>query len=293
MHRGWAIRPHRTADVPGTLAGDDVPWEENAPEPILAFGGNRAVRGTAANDVFFAGKVNRAEQAGGLIQKTAGGDRLHGLGGTDTVVYWNLWLKFRALVTGEAHPGEQGLVVDMSNPARNTGSAKGDTYDDIDNIEGTRFHGDDITGNDGVNVLSGLGGDDTLHGKGGDDVLYGDGNYKGKYGDPKWAQWNAHLPSDNDTLNGGAGNDILHGGRGADSLKGDGGNDELHGGGGYARWRRRYRYGELPVGGFGRERGSERRHGQPRRCAGRPAFEHREPGGFAARRRAEGRERRQ
>ena len=38
------IRPHRTAAVPGTLEGDDAPWEENAPEPIATFGGGRRRR---------------------------------------------------------------------------------------------------------------------------------------------------------------------------------------------------------------------------------------------------------
>lgn len=117
------IRQFRTADVPGTLEGDDRTWEQDAPDPIYGLGGNRVVQGGIGDDFIFVGKVNVAEQAGGLIEQHPGGDFLNGgSGGTDTAVYWNRWLRFRQLAPGEAHPGEQGwssiCPIRSATPAR-------------------------------------------------------------------------------------------------------------------------------------------------------------------------------
>lgn len=215
------ITPHRVAEVPGTLEGDPATWALTAPDLVLGRGG--PVRGGLGEDFIFAGKVNKQQQSGGMIDKRSGPDHLFGEGGIDTAVYWNKWLKFVRLGPNDEHPGEKGLVVNLADPTQNRGSAAGDTYSSIENVQGTWFHGDTLTGDNGVNVLWGFGGNDTLNGLGGDDVLYGDGAWKDTgYGRPSSA-WRP--ASDVDTLNGGAGNDILHGGRGADALDGGADND--------------------------------------------------------------------
>jgi Ca2+-binding RTX toxin-like protein len=69
-----------------------------------------------------------------------------------------------------------------------------------------------ITGNDGVNTLSGSRFDDVLAGNAGNDVLYG--------------------ASGNDTLDGGAGNDIMNGDAGDDSFRDINIGDQIFGGAG-------------------------------------------------------------
>ena len=223
MAKFGPIHPHRVADVPGTLEGDEKTWEQTAPRLTLGRGGNRPVRGSLGDDFIFAGDVNAQEQNKGWVDKAAGADRLFGEGGTDTAVYWNKWLRVRTVAPGGAYPGDPNLVVNLSDLTRNRGSAAGDTYSSIENVQGTWFRDDTLTGDNGVNVLWGFGGDDTLNGLGGDDVLYGDGAYKDPGYGRRWSEWAP--ASDVDTLNGGAGNDILHGGRGADALDGGADND--------------------------------------------------------------------
>lgn len=93
----------------------------------------------------------------------------------------------------------------------------------IENVDGSLL-GDQIQGNDGVNVLRGLDGNDTLLGFGGDDILEGgDGNDLLR-GDGS-ITYNG--VSGNDVLRGGAGNDILYGGAGVDSFDGGEGRDRV------------------------------------------------------------------
>src|SRR5262249_12796396 len=74
--------------------------------------------------------------------------------------------------------------------------ADGDTLHEIENLTGSA-HDDQLSGDDGVNVLDGLDRNDTLTGFGGGDSLYGDDG--------------------NDTLKGGGGADLLDGGAGIDT----------------------------------------------------------------------------
>jgi len=55
----------------------------------------------------------------------------------------------------------QGLVVDLSHPANNTGDAFGDTYNSIENIRGSGFN-DILKGDGGGNKLTGQAGADTF-----------------------------------------------------------------------------------------------------------------------------------
>ena len=82
-------------------------------------------------------------------------------------------------------PASQPILSKSSN---NTGEAKGDTYQSIENLLGSNFN-DRLVGNDSNNVLTGGGGADTLIGNKGDDTLIGGPGV--------------------DTLNGGAGKDVV------------------------------------------------------------------------------------
>lgn len=148
------------------------------------------------------------------------------------------------------------------------GEAAGDTFTDVENVEGTDFNdtleGDNfanfLRGLNGNNTLRGLGGNDTVDGAKGDDLLDGgDGNdllradYDGQAtvvtsdgvtpgtGLPEGGKDTMFGGAGNDTLdagagddvlNGGADDDLLFGGKGNDQLNGDDGNDLLDGGDG-------------------------------------------------------------
>jgi len=89
-----------------------------------------------------------------------------------------------------------GVVILLTSGRASDGYAGTDKLLGIENIRGTHFYSDNISGDTLANLLEGLGGKDTLFGFDG-----------------------------NDTLEGGDGNDLLIGGRGADSLVGGAGSD--------------------------------------------------------------------
>lgn len=136
--------------------------------------GNDWISGRAGNDTLIGGGGNDYLDGG------AEADVLDGGSGIDLASY---------------SASKQGLTVDLSNNAINTGNASGDSYSSIENILGSRFD-DFIIGDNGANLLLGNSGSDTLEGAGGDDIL------RGGRGD--------------DRLTGGEGNDTLDGGFGSD-----------------------------------------------------------------------------
>lgn len=146
----------------------------------IGVSGTRSYTGSSKADLF--------EDVKGSNMKINGG------GGTDMVSYAR---------------SSSGVSVYLSNPAKNKGNAKGDTYTNVENIYGSQ-HKDDLRGDNSANVISGGSGNDVLYGYNGNDRLYG----------------GAH----NDRIYGGLDNDVLFGESGKDVLFGDGGNDSLYGG---------------------------------------------------------------
>jgi serralysin len=140
-----------------------------------------------------------------------GNDDYFGNGGSDTANYFDalgaIWVSLT-----------QGFA---------TGAHGNDTFDSIENINGTNFD-DIITGDDEDNQLEGWGGIDKLNGGKGEDTLYGDnGNDILKGGDDDDT---AYGGADDDRLIGGHGNDDLFGNDGEDKIYGGDGNDYLDGG---------------------------------------------------------------
>jgi len=130
--------------------------------------------GTAGNDLL------EGSARDDLLEGGAGADMMRGGAGQDTAVY-----------TASA----RGLIVDLQTPQNNTGEATGDSYDSIENLQGSAF-GDNLRGDNGANALSGGQGGDKLHGRRGNDWLEGE--------------------EGNDILLGGPGADALFGGEGVD-----------------------------------------------------------------------------
>ncbi|MGL4637484.1 MAG: calcium-binding protein [Beijerinckiaceae bacterium] len=98
----------------------------------------------------------------------------------------------------------KAVTANLGNNALNDGAARGDIYDSIEGLLGSRF-GDALTGDNNKNNIFSGDGNDAIFALDGNDFIDG-GN-------------------GNDTLNGGAGDDTLTGGAGADHLKGEGGFD--------------------------------------------------------------------
>ena len=134
--------------------------------------------GSLYNDALFGDQfANNLDGSDGndFLGGDAGADTLVGGDGNDTATY-----------VGSA----QGVVVSLMNNSIQSGDAKGDTFDGIENVTGST-HADELTGDDGVNTLIGSDGDDTLFGL-----------------------------NDDDELDGGDGSDILDGGKGMDKMLG-------------------------------------------------------------------------
>jgi Ca2+-binding RTX toxin-like protein len=98
---------------------------------------------------------------------------LFGFGGTDTLLsgagadYLNGGFGFDFASYQAAN---SGVTVDMLGMNRNTGWAKGDVFESIEGLIGSRLD-DKLSGDNGNNIFDGFGGNDTIHGRGGDDIV--------------------------------------------------------------------------------------------------------------------------
>lgn len=129
-----------------------------------------------------------------VLQGGAGEDTLEGRGGADVLDGGNADGN-SPNNTASYSLSETAVLASLLVPATNTGDAAGDTYINIQNLQGSRFddtlEGDakanSLRGGDGADTLKGGAGRDQLLGEAGDDILIGG--------------------TEADVLNGGAGND--------------------------------------------------------------------------------------
>src|SRR4029078_13237318 len=94
------------------------------------------------------------DNSNNFLEGGAGADVLNGRGGGDFASYL-----FSAT----------GLSANLLNPAQNTGDAQGDTYSNIENLQGSQFN-DTLIGDNNNNFLRRRGGADVLSGGGGFDT---------------------------------------------------------------------------------------------------------------------------
>lgn len=178
------------AAVGGSLVNTDTATNfENA----AGGDGNDTITGGDADNRLFGGR---------------GDDLLTGGLGRDTL--------FFDFFTGNAPAPSVGVNVDLQTTQVIDPWGGTDTFSGIENADGTAL-ADSLTGNDGANVLRGLGGNDWIAGKGvsGGDTLDGGGG-----DDELWGTAAA------ETLLGGNGSDVLRGQGAADRMEGGGGNDQ-------------------------------------------------------------------
>ncbi len=123
-------------------SGDDTIRGSTADLTMFGFAGNDALIGGSGYNTFIGG---------------AGADFMDGGGGYDTVEY---------------SYAPNGITLDLTTPANNTGEAAGDTFANIERFIGTSF-ADIMRGSAAGDILIALGGDDQLFGLGGEDYLFG------------------------------------------------------------------------------------------------------------------------
>jgi Ca2+-binding RTX toxin-like protein len=210
--------------------------------------GNDILEGGAGNDKLEGGEGMDVLKGG------TGADILNGGGEIDTVSYVD---------------AKEAVIVNLALATGLAGDAKGDSYTNIENAEGSSYN-DTLIGTSGNNVLEGGKGNDSLNGGSGADTLSGGAgndtvsyatskeavqvdlagfNYRGGAAPPvDFVIVNGHGgDAEGDILNGAeiivgsalsdnlAGNDFantLQGGLGNDTLDGRSGNDVLSGGAG-------------------------------------------------------------
>jgi Ca2+-binding RTX toxin-like protein len=182
-----------------TLTGDDnANW-------IDTVGGSDTVNANGGDDLVVASDL--ASGAAMVLNGGSGSDTLSFEGFDNSGVTFSLALQGSSQAAG-------GITVTASG---------------FENLSGTDFFDDNLTGDGNANKLFGGDGNDTLAGGGGNDVLYGDAIYGPKYTDAGHIGWSGftvtETGSGNDVLDGGAGNDTLVGGSAADTLTGGTGAD--------------------------------------------------------------------
>jgi serralysin len=165
----------------------------NASTNVLTGGtGNDTLSGNDGNDYLYAGNGNDSLNGGNgndVLRGGAGADRLDGGIGNDYASYYDSL--------------NSTLTVNLLNALLNTGDALGDTFVNIEWLQGSSIANNNLTGNAGNNNLYSYNGSDTLNGGSGNDLL--------------------SAGTGNDSLQGGAGNDVLYGGVGNDRFQFSGG----------------------------------------------------------------------
>ena len=221
-------------NVIGSNTGGDTLTGGDENNFFNGFGGADTLTGAGGGDSLFGGDGDD------LIRPGAGFDYVVGGNNIDTADYSS------SLV---------GVGVHLFFGGGFAGDAIGDGIVGIENIIGSATAGDTIYGDDGANILQGLGGDDIIHGSLGNDVMDGGAgaadtayyflsagpitvNLSGGVGVGGNAQGDTFIGIENvigtqfggDTLTGNNDSNFINGYGGADIINGGLGNDSLAGG---------------------------------------------------------------
>ncbi|HXC60589.1 MAG TPA: cadherin domain-containing protein [Steroidobacteraceae bacterium] len=129
--------------------GDDTIDGGDGADILAGNGGADTIKGGLGDDIIYGGASDD------ILEGGAGADMLFGGTGVDTASY--------------ANTASTAVRVFLGASGTNTKDAKGDIYSSIENVEGSTG-ADRLGGDDGGNVLRGLGGNDTLYGGAGDDI---------------------------------------------------------------------------------------------------------------------------
>jgi len=122
-----------------------------------------------------------------------GTNTFNGGAGSDTVTYTS---------------ASAAVTASLINPASNTGQAANDTYSSIENLTASPLN-DFLTGDNGVNVLSGGDGNDRFSGRGGNDTMNGGLGSDQAFFSGSKASYNAFLRADGVHVVGPDGHDLL------------------------------------------------------------------------------------
>ncbi|WP_435165134.1 hypothetical protein [Falsirhodobacter sp. 1013] len=174
--------------------GNDTLLGNGAGNRIFGGDGNDNLQGRSGNDTIDGGlghDLLAGDDGNDVLYGGAGNDTLTGDKGADALFGGD------GVDLADYRLAQGGLLVDMENPALNTGFATGDTYASIEGLGGGSGH-DTLFGDEMDNLLSGAAGNDQLNGRGGAD-----------------------------RLSGGRGNDTLTGGAGSDTFIFDSGKDTI------------------------------------------------------------------
>ena len=245
----------------GHAAGDTYISVENLAgtlfdDILYGDGNNNVILGWPGSDQIFGGDGDDG------LEGMGGADFLDGGAGIDTAGYSDAGLLVAKNFQLYTQLGV-GVTASLLDPSKNTNDAAGDTYANIENLQGSTF-ADFLEGDNNNNTLFGLAGNDTLEGEGGDDVLEGGAgadalrggsgtdiaSYSGAkagvsasldgseilFGDAQGDSYQSIEgllgSSFGDVLAGDDNFNVLQGGGGNDTLRGRGGDDLLEGGAG-------------------------------------------------------------
>jgi len=206
--------------------------------------------GSGFNDVLTGDNQNN------LLEGGAGDDTLNGASGDDTLRGGSGADDLRGNSgsdTADYSQASVGVSANLTDSSGNTGDARGDTYNSLENLMGSEF-GDTLTDDTSDNEIFGLGGDDLINSRGGTDsfdggegsdtVAYVDTGFvtvdlednSANRGDATGDTFTSieHLfgTDNSDDLFGDANDNFLFGGGNNDDLNGRAGNDTLRGGAG-------------------------------------------------------------
>ncbi|MEM9005210.1 MAG: Calx-beta domain-containing protein, partial [Cyanobacteria bacterium P01_F01_bin.86] len=153
----------RIDHIEGSLYGDTLVGNDKK-NLLVGLAGDDTLEGLAGKDTLEGGSGNDTLKGGednDILAGGAGSDDIRGGEGEDTASYAS---------------SPNGVVLDLQDPSQSTGHAAGDTFQFIENYEGS-YHNDTLKGNAQSDEFFGLDGNDVLLGGGGADTLDGGEGY--------------------------------------------------------------------------------------------------------------------